>query len=57
MMSKTQFLIMNLVALAIVGLIYQCSPASDPDFQRCMDKFISMGDDPQDAMRRCNRRP
>jgi len=41
-------------ALLITGLIYQCSPASDPRYQECMRDMTSRGVDAEDAMRICN---
>jgi hypothetical protein len=40
--------------LLITGLIYQCSPASDPRYKECMRDMTSRGVDAEDAMRICN---
>ena len=54
MLSKTQFFILHLVVFGILGLMYQCSPASDPRYQECMREMKDRGAYPQDAMSICN---
>ena len=50
--SNTFLLIVG--GLLIVGLMYVLSPASDPDYQRCMLEMTGKGIDDEDAMRICN---
>ena len=56
--NGTNTFILLFVGLLIVGLMYQCSPASDPRYQECMRDMTSRGADDEDAMRMCNyKRP
>ena len=52
--NSSEMFLLIFGGLLIAGLMYAFSPASDPDYRRCMLEMTGKGIDDEDAMRICN---